>query len=232
MTGALATRLAGSADIFAVRSRPPSRSVNFVTAHDGFTLADLVAHETKHNAANGEDNRDGTDANFSWNHGVEGATDDAAVRAARARDVRSLLATLLVSRGTPMLTMGDELGRTQHGNNNTYAQDNALAWVDWDRADRALADFTGALVALLVMLVISVADVVGGGRVLAADATAPRPVTTRTVVVEQGDSLWLIAGRTAPDADPREVVTRIRELNGMRSNLIHPGQALLVPSTL
>jgi len=148
MTGALATRLAGSADIFAVRSRPPSRSVNFVTAHDGFTLADLVAHETKHNAANGEDNRDGTDANFSWNHGVEGATDDAAVRAARARDVRSLLATLLVSRGTPMLTMGDELGRTQHGNNNTYAQDNALAWVDWDRADRALADFTGALVAL------------------------------------------------------------------------------------
>ena len=91
---------------------------------------------------------------------------------------------------------------------------------------------TGALVALLVLLAVSVVDVVAGGRVLAADATAPRPVTTRTVVVEQGDSLWLIAGRTAPDADPREVVTRIRELNGMRSNLIHPGQALLVPSTL
>jgi glycogen debranching enzyme GlgX len=148
LIGALATRVAGSADVFAPRSRPPSRSVNFVTAHDGFTLADLVAYQAKHNAANGEDNRDGTDANYSWNHGVEGPTDDPAVRAARARDVRSLLATLLVSRGTPMLAMGDELGRTQHGNNNPYAQDNALAWVDWEHADAELAAFTAALVAL------------------------------------------------------------------------------------
>ncbi|HYO20627.1 MAG TPA: LysM peptidoglycan-binding domain-containing protein [Dermatophilaceae bacterium] len=91
---------------------------------------------------------------------------------------------------------------------------------------------SGALVALVGLLVLSLMDVVGGGRALAADSTTPRPVSTRTVVVEQGDSLWLIAGRTAPDADPREVVTRIRELNGMRSNLIQPGQALLVPSTL
>ena len=113
-TGELATRLAGSADVFAARSRPPSRSVNFVAAHDGFTLADLVAYAAKHNEANGEDNRDGSDANYSWNHGVEGPTTDAGDRArARARDVRNLLATLLLSRGTPMLAMGDELGRTQ-----------------------------------------------------------------------------------------------------------------------
>ena len=148
MTGALATRLAGSADIFAPRSRRPSRSVNFVTAHDGFTLADLVAYETKHNAANGEDNRDGTDANLSWNHGVEGTTTDLAILAARRRDVKNLLATLLLSHGTPMLAMGDELGRSQQGNNNTYAQDNALSWVDWEHADRDLASFTGALIDL------------------------------------------------------------------------------------
>jgi glycogen operon protein len=148
MAGELATRLAGSADIFAHRSRSPSRSVNFVCAHDGFTLADLVAHERKHNEANGEMNRDGTDASFSWNHGVEGPTDDAAVVEARRRDVRSLLATLFASRGTPMLAMGDELGRTQAGNNNAYAQDNALAWIDWDHADHDLAGFLAALVAL------------------------------------------------------------------------------------
>jgi len=146
--GDLATRFAGSADIFAARARAPSRSVNFVTAHDGFTLADLVAYAAKHNEGNGEDNRDGTDANFSWNHGVEGPADDAAIAARRGRDVRNLLATLLTSRGTPMLAMGDELGRTQRGNNNAYAQDNALTWIDWPRADDALVAFTAALVAL------------------------------------------------------------------------------------
>ena len=148
MVGPLATRIAGSADIFAARSRPLSRAINFVTAHDGFTLADLVAYAEKHNAANGEGNRDGTDANYSWNHGVEGATGDPAVAGARARDVRALLAALLLSRGTPMLAMGDELGRTQQGNNNAYAQDNAITWIDWPRADRALVDFTAALIAL------------------------------------------------------------------------------------
>ena len=148
LVGRLATRLAGSADVFAQRSRPPSRSVNFVTAHDGFTLADLVAYAGKHNEANGEGNRDGTDANHSWNHGVEGATGDLATRAARTRDVKSLLATLLVSRGTPMLAMGDELGRSQQGNNNSYAQDNPLSWVDWDHADWELAAFASALIAL------------------------------------------------------------------------------------
>ncbi|MFO1396212.1 MAG: glycogen debranching protein GlgX [Burkholderiales bacterium] len=148
LTGALATCMAGSADHFAARARPPRCSVNFVCAHDGFTLADLVAFERKHNEANGEHNRDGSDANHSWNHGVEGDTADAGIRAARARDARNLVATLLVSRGTPMLAMGDELGRTQRGNNNAYAQDNALAWIDWTRADEALIDFTARTIAL------------------------------------------------------------------------------------
>jgi len=148
MAGELATRLAGSADAFAGRARPPSRSVNFVCAHDGFTLADLVAHERKHNEANGEGNRDGTDANHSWNHGTEGASGDPRVQEARARDARALLATLLVSRGTPMLSMGDELGRTQHGNNNAYAQDSAASWVDWAGADAGLAGFVARLVQL------------------------------------------------------------------------------------
>ncbi len=146
--GELATRFAGSADVFAAGSRPPSRSINFVTAHDGFTLADLVAFTAKHNDANGEGNRDGTDANFSWNHGVEGPAADAAVGGARQRDVRNLLATLLLSRGTPMLAMGDELGRSQQGNNNAYAQDSALTWIDWTAAGDALTAFIATLVDL------------------------------------------------------------------------------------
>ncbi len=141
LTGELATRFAGSADVFAPRSRPPSRSVNFVTAHDGFTLADLVTYAAKHNEANGEDNRDGSDASWSWNHGVEGPTVDPGIAAARGRDVRNLLATLLLSRGTPMLAMGDELGRTQRGNNNAYAQDGPLTWIDWGTADSTLIAF-------------------------------------------------------------------------------------------
>jgi glycogen operon protein len=146
MLGALATRFAGSADVFAPRHRPLTRGVNFVTSHDGFTLADLVAYTAKRNAANGEANRDGTDASMSWNNGVEGPGDDPVLRAARARDVRALLATLLLSRGTPMLTMGDECGRSQGGNNNAYAQDNALSWLDWTTADGALMAFVARLV--------------------------------------------------------------------------------------
>ncbi|WP_428534296.1 glycogen debranching protein GlgX [Rhodopila sp.] len=151
MVGALATRFAGSADVFApstARQRPLSRSINYVTAHDGFTLADLVAYEQKHNQANGEDNRDGTDDNLSWNNGVEGPSSDPLIVAARSSDARALLATLLLCRGTPMLSMGDELGRTQHGNNNAYAQDNAGSWIDWAAADHALIDTTATLVAL------------------------------------------------------------------------------------
>lgn len=148
MVGELATRLAGSADIFGARRRPLSRGINFVTAHDGFTLADLVSFERKHNEANGEQNRDGTSDNHSWNHGVEGWTEDAGIMAARRADVRALLATLLTARGTPMLTMGDECGRSQAGNNNAYAQDNELTWLDWSKTDEDLAAFTAKLVKL------------------------------------------------------------------------------------
>jgi glycogen operon protein len=144
--GDLATRLAGSADIFA--DRAPSASVNFLAAHDGFTLADLVSYSSKHNEANGEDNRDGRDENFSWNDGVEGPAADAAIAAARKRDVRALLATLFVARGTPMLTAGDDLGRSQGGNNNAYAQDNAATWIDWRHADDDLSAFVSRLATL------------------------------------------------------------------------------------
>ena len=143
--GALATRLAGSSDVFAGER---TRSVNFVAAHDGMTLADLVAYERKHNEANGEDNRDGHDENLSWNNGVEGPSDDAKILDRRAGDVRALLATLFASRGTIMLTAGDEFGRSQHGNNNAYAQDNETTWLDWTGRDRALEDFAAALSAL------------------------------------------------------------------------------------
>ena len=139
---ALATRLCGSADVFGdVRTR----SVNFVAAHDGFTLADLVSYEQRHNDANGEDNRDGHGENLSWNSGVEGATNDQDVIARRATDLRALLATLFASRGTIMLTAGDEFGRTQGGNNNAYAQDNATSWVNWENRDATLEEHVAAL---------------------------------------------------------------------------------------
>jgi glycogen operon protein len=146
--GGLATRLAGSADVFAPRHRSLSRSINFVTAHDGFTLADLVSHSRKHNEANGENNRDGTDDNLSWNCGAEGVSDDPAILARRKGDARALLATLIAARGAPMLAMGDELGRTQLGDNNAYAQDNELAWIDWANADAELIDFVSRLIKL------------------------------------------------------------------------------------
>ncbi|WP_122260950.1 glycogen debranching protein GlgX [Ornithinimicrobium cerasi] len=139
----LATRMAGSADLFADGNRGPIASINLVTAHDGFTLADLTAYEQKHNHANGEDNRDGHSDNRSWNHGVEGPTDDPAVTAARHRSVRNLLATTILATGVPMLVAGDEAGRTQHGNNNAYCQDNPLTWLRWDHApwqEELLAD--------------------------------------------------------------------------------------------
>ncbi len=146
----LAARLCGSADLFNRRGRRPWASVNFVTAHDGFTLADLVSYETKHNEANGEDNRDGTDANYSWNCGVEGPTDDPNVKALRARQMRNLLATLLLSQGTPMLLAGDERGRTQRGNNNAYCQDNEISWTDWTPSPEAeaLTEFVRRLIAI------------------------------------------------------------------------------------
>ncbi|WP_199092590.1 glycogen debranching protein GlgX [Bosea sp. ASV33] len=148
MAGALATRLSGSSDLFAGNHRGPRASVNFIAAHDGFTLRDLVSFERKHNNANGEDNRDGENDNHSWNCGAEGLTRDQGIEAARDRDIRALLATLFLSRGTPMLTAGDEFGRTQHGNNNAYAQDNPTSWLDWERAEEELTAFTASLVKL------------------------------------------------------------------------------------
>ena len=145
---ALAGSLAGSGEIFAHDGRAAWAGVNFVTAHDGFTLADLVSYAGKHNLANGEDNRDGSDNSHSWNNGVEGPTDDAAILAVRARLQRSFLLTLLVSRGVPMLLAGDEIGRSQQGNNNAYCQDSPLGWTDWAAADAALAAFTARAIAL------------------------------------------------------------------------------------
>src|SRR6202012_2030815 len=130
----IATRLAGSADLYETTRRPPSASVNFVVAHDGFTLADLVSYEGKHNEANGEGNRDGSNDNHSWNCGVEGPTADPEVETLRNRQIKNALTLLLLSQGTPMLLYGDEMRRTAMGNNNTVFQDNELNWIDWENA--------------------------------------------------------------------------------------------------
>jgi glycogen operon protein len=143
-----ASRFTGSADLYAATGRRPYASVNFITAHDGFTLRDLVSYNTKHNEANGEGNRDGYDDNRAWNCGVEGPADDPEVTALRARQQRNFLTTLLLSQGIPLLLGGDEMGRTQQGNNNAYCQDNELSWIDWTGADRALLEFTRQLIAL------------------------------------------------------------------------------------
>ena len=143
-----AFRLTGSADLYEHTGRRPVASVNFVTAHDGFTLRDLVSYNEKHNEANGEGNRDGESNNKSWNCGVEGPTKDPAVNALRARQQRNFLATLLLSQGVPMITHGDELGRTQRGNNNVYCQDSAISWINWAQADTELMEFTRTVSAI------------------------------------------------------------------------------------
>jgi isoamylase len=143
-----ASRICGSADLYQDDGRRPFASINFVTCHDGFTLNDLVSYNDKHNEANGEDNRDGDSHNRSWNHGAEGPTDDPDVLALRARQRRNLMATLLLSQGVPMIGHGDELGRTQRGNNNAYCQDNELAWVDWENVDEQLLAFTRRVAAI------------------------------------------------------------------------------------
>jgi glycogen operon protein len=141
-----AQRFTGSSDLYASDGRRPFASINFVTAHDGFTLADLVSYNDKHNEANGDRNRDGTDDNRSWNCGAEGPTDDPEVNALRARQQRNFLATLFLSQGVPMLLGGDELGRTQGGNNNAFCQDNEISWFDWERVDAEVLEFARALV--------------------------------------------------------------------------------------
>jgi glycogen operon protein len=147
----VASRVAGSSDIFGYRGRRPWASINFITAHDGFTLQDVVSYNNKHNEANGEDNRDGHDPNFSWNCGAEGATDNLKIVSLRDQQKRNLLATLLLSLGVPMLLAGDESGHTQHGNNNAYCQDNDISWLEWENVrpeDEALREFVRYLVRL------------------------------------------------------------------------------------
>ncbi len=184
MLGAMATAVAGSSDVF---DPPATRSVNFIAAHDGFPLADLVAYAHKHNEANGEQNRDGHSENLSWNNGVEGASDDPQVRAMRSRDRRALLATLFASRGTIMLTAGDEFGRSQGGNNNAYAQDNATTWLDWEGRDRELEAFTAGLAAF---------------RRAHPELAGPEFLTGRTDAGDIPDVAWLTAAgqpKTAAD---------------------------------
>lgn len=214
LRGALATRLAGSSDLLAGK-RHPSRSINFVVAHDGFTLADLVAHEGKHNETNGEGNRDGTDANHSWSHGVEGASDDMGLLATRKQDQRNLLATLLLANGTPMLAMGAELGQTQHGNNNAYAQDNATTWLDWAQADCDLIEFTRRTIALRRAQPGTREDRFFDGE--ARDASGLPDIewcSARAPLVDDGD--W---ERTDPDT-----LVAVRYADGVRQALaIHRG---------
>jgi len=149
MTGAFASRLCGSADVYQHSGKKPLHSINFVTCHDGLTLNDLVSYREKHNEANGEGNRDGTDANFSANYGIEGDTEDPEIEALRVRQIKNLLATLMLSRGVPMLLGGDEIRRTQRGNNNAYCQDNSVSWYDWSLLEthRDIFDFTARLIA-------------------------------------------------------------------------------------
>ena len=150
LLGELATRVGGSADLYAAGGRLPNNSINFVTCHDGFTLYDLVSHNVKHNEANGEDNRDGNDDNMSWNCGAEGNTADPEINALRERQAKNFLAILMLSRGVPMLLAGDEVLRTQRGNNNAYSQNNAVSWFDWRAVDarREMLRFTRELIAL------------------------------------------------------------------------------------
>ncbi|MEJ7929148.1 glycogen debranching protein GlgX [Ramlibacter sp. AN1015] len=154
LLGEVARRLTGSEDFYGWSGRRPYASINFITAHDGFTLHDLVSYNDKHNEANGEDNRDGHSHNLSWNHGVEGPTDDPGIRALRERQKRNLLATLLLSQGVPMLLAGDARGHSQNGNNNAYCQDTELSWIDWEAGEGAgegegsLTDFVAGLIAL------------------------------------------------------------------------------------
>ena len=148
LIGSVATRIAGSSDLYQPSGRLPINSINFITCHDGFTLYDLVAYNTKHNEANGEGNHDGIDNNLSWNCGVEGSTDDPAIECLRLRQIKNFAAILLLSQGVPMLRSGDEVGQTQHGNNNVYCQDNATSWLSWNFGERELLRFFQRMIAL------------------------------------------------------------------------------------
>jgi isoamylase len=183
----MATRISGSPDFFDRRGRRPRASVNFITAHDGFTLNDLVSYNDKHNEANGEENRDGTSNNFAWNCGAEGPTKDPAIRKLRERQKRNMLATLLLSQGTPILLAGDEFGRTQRGNNNAYCQDNEISWVDWDGIDengRELMRFVQRLTTLR-----SAFSILRRGRFLTADFNETLGVKEVTWINASGEEM-------------------------------------------
>jgi glycogen operon protein len=148
MLGDFAQRFTGSSDLYQDDGRKPTASINFITCHDGFTLRDLVSYNEKHNEANGEENKDGESNNRSWNCGAEGDTDDAEVLKLRARQQRNFIATLFLSQGVPMLTAGDEIGKSQRGNNNAYCQDNDISWLDWEHGDKELLAFTRMMIQL------------------------------------------------------------------------------------
>jgi glycogen operon protein len=216
----LARRLAGSAETFGRAGRRPWASVNFVTAHDGFTLADLYAYDAKRNEANGEGNRDGHDDNRSWNCGAEGPTDDPEVRALRLRLRRAAMATLLLSHGAPMILMGDELGRSQGGNNNAYCQDGPISWMDWDAVgpdEAAFRDYVAGLVALR-------AEVAPFRPARFAVAAEPRPPGAVQAVWLRPDG---IAMAEADWADPqaRAVALRLRDAEGAAALLLVNGAA-------
>ncbi len=210
----LGYRLSGSSDLYGWGGRRPHASVNFVTAHDGFTLRDLVSYERKHNEDNGEDNRDGSDDNRSANHGVEGESSDPAVGAARARAARNLLATVLLSTGVPMLLAGDEMGRTQGGNNNAYCQDNETSWVDWSLLEvpryRALCDLAARLTAVRrehpvlrrTAFFSGLPPAAGGPPDLAWFTPAGRPMTDEDWSAPATTLGMYLSGRGNPRRDP------------------------------
>jgi len=215
MVGRLASRLCGSADLYAGAGKGPECSINFVTCHDGFTLNDLVTYEQKHNEANGEENRDGSDQNFSRNYDVEGPSDDPAVDALRRRQIKNMLLTLAVSRGVPMLLAGDEFRRTQCGNNNAYCQDNETSWVDWSLLDRHAEIFRFCQ------------------RMLAFRQA--HPVLRREAFYTQQDIAWFGPGGQAPDwgnARERCLACRIRGQGGPDLYLMFNASASQVTFTL
>ena len=198
--GRFATRIAGSSDIFGNKTR----SVNFLAAHDGLTLADVVSYNDRHNQANGEDNRDGHHENFSWNHGTEGISDDPELIDARLRSLKAMLATLFASAGSIMLCAGDEFGRSQTGNNNAYCQDNQTTWIDWERRDRSLEDYVAHLASMRARHILLFAKFPGNARWLGsgctpmtvADWESPSAPGFRVELASKGSSLLVDVDRT------------------------------------
>ncbi|MBB4864776.1 glycogen operon protein [Pseudomonas nitritireducens] len=235
----LARRLTASGDLYDQRGRRPYASVNFITAHDGFTLRDVVSYDHKHNEANGEDNRDGSDDNRSWNHGVEGPTDDVAIRRLRVRQMKNLLGTLLLAQGTPMMVAGDEFSRTQQGNNNVYCQDNELGWVDWNLDDEGheLLAFSRRLIRLRQAY-----PILRRGRFLVGEYNEELGVRDVTWLAPEGEEMteerWHDPQRRSLGMllDGRAQPTGIRRSGGDATLLLllnagHEGVDFLLPQT-